>query len=272
MGCYLLFRFLINETNPSPTSRIPFGTFGVFFFLLDDDVTASPYCYCDGDEEQRAGEIIEITSSPEPEGVVDTTPTLVVGHFEGLETLLEIPPLPETPPAGPSLAPEEREQAPSVGLNLDPSQSSRRLDGGERGANSSKRSSTLSLEELEESDSKFKVGVESLEARLEGIKRKKQLQAFGASPFETAKGELVTSIGENSQFRVGLLLSLDVKCPLTGKREALEKTIEAILKCQGKPTDSLASLLDLKCDLEDPEKLETALRPYLGRLGRFFKK
>ena len=68
MGCYLLFRFLINETNPSPTSRIPFGTFGVFFFLLDDDVTASPYCYCDGDEEQRAGEIIEITSSPEPEG------------------------------------------------------------------------------------------------------------------------------------------------------------------------------------------------------------
>ena len=121
MGCYLLFRFLINETNPSPTSRIPFGTFGVFFFLLDDDVTASPYCYCDGDEEQRAGEIIEITSSPEPEGVVDTTPTLVVGHFEGLETLLEIPPLPETPPAGPSLALEEREQAPSVGLNLDPS-------------------------------------------------------------------------------------------------------------------------------------------------------
>ena len=125
---------------------------------------------------------------------------------------------------------------------------------------------------MEESDSKFTVGVESLEALLEGIKRKKQLQAFGASPFETAKAELVTSIGENSQFRVGLLLSLDVKCPLTGKREALEKTIEAILKCQGKPTDSLASLLDLKCDLEDPEKLETALRPYLGRLGRFFKK
>ena len=42
------------------------------------------------------------------------------------------------PPAGPSLAPEpeEREQAPTVGLNLDPSQSSRRLDGGEQEGNS----------------------------------------------------------------------------------------------------------------------------------------
>eukprot|EP00494_Astrolonche_serrata_P007280 UN07309 len=39
MGCYLLFRFLINETNPSPTSRIPFGTFGVFFSFW---MTTSP--------------------------------------------------------------------------------------------------------------------------------------------------------------------------------------------------------------------------------------
>jgi hypothetical protein len=131
----LFFLFLCGfrknkKRNPIGKGLMAFGGILGVFFRLDDD--ASPYSYCDGDKEQRAGEIIEIPSSPEPEG---TTPRMVVGHFESLGLLLEIPPLPETPPAGPSLAPEpeEREQAPSVGLNLDPSQSSRRLDGGERG-------------------------------------------------------------------------------------------------------------------------------------------
>jgi len=196
------------------------GILGVFF-RLDDD--ASPYSCCDGDKEESAGEIIEIPSSPEPEG---TTPRMVVGHFESLGLLLEIPPLPETPPAGPSLAPEpeEREQAPSVGLNLDPSQSSRRLDGGERGGNSSKRCLRV---EMEESDRRWKVARQSAEASFEGNRRAELLQALEASPFETAKAELVTGIGANSEFRLALIRSLFVS-PLTGQRGALENTIEAI--------------------------------------------
>lgn len=187
--------------------------------------------------------------------------------FEGLEPLLEVPSFQETPPAGPSLDPEEREQAPSVGLNLDPSQSSRRLDGGERGGNSSKRSFTSFLAYLNESASRWKARGEFLEARLEGKKREKELQALKAYPFETAKAELVTAIGNNSKFRVALL-SLHLKNPLlaigaTGKLQALSNTIGDILKSQGKDIKSLKDLLDLKCDLEDPKKGETALRPFL---------
>jgi hypothetical protein len=56
-------------------------------------------------------------------------------YFESLEPLVKIPTLPEMSPAGPSCGPEpeKKEQAPSVGLTLEPSQSSRRLDGGEQG-------------------------------------------------------------------------------------------------------------------------------------------
>jgi hypothetical protein len=266
---FLFFLFLCGfrkneKRNPIGKGLMAFGGILGVFFRLDDD--ASPYSYCDGDKEQRAGEIIEITSSPEPEG---TTPRMVVGHFESLGLLLEIPPLPETPPAGPSLAPEpeEREQAPSVGLNLDPSQSSRRLDGGERGGNSSKRCLRV---EMEESDRRWKVARQSAEASFEGNRRAELLQALEASPFETAKAELVTGIGANSEFWLALIRSLYVS-PLTGQRGALEKTIEAILQCQGKPTNSLSSFLDLKCDLEHPEKMKTALRPYLERLGRVYK-
>jgi hypothetical protein len=56
-------------------------------------------------------------------------------YFKNLEPLMKIPTLPEMSPAGPSCGPkpEKKEQAPSVGLTLEPSQSSRRLDGGEQG-------------------------------------------------------------------------------------------------------------------------------------------
>ena len=158
-------------------------------------------------------------------------------------------------------------QTPSVGLNLDPSQSSRRLDGGEREGDSSKRCSCV---EMEESDRRWKLAKQSAEASFAENKRADLLQALEASPFETAKAELVTGIGANSEFRLALIRSLYVS-PLTGKRGALEKTIEAILQCQGKPTNSLGSFLDLKCDLEHPEKIKTALRPYLGRVGRVYK-
>jgi len=223
---FLFFWFLCGfrknkKRNPIGKGLMAFGGILGVFFRLDDD--ASPYSCCDGDKEESAGEIIEIPSSPEPEG---TTPRMVVGHFESLGLLLEIPPLPETPPAGPSLAPEpeEREQAPSVGLNLDPSQSSRRLDGGERGGNSSKRCLRV---EMEESDRRWKVARQSAEASFEGNRRAELLQALEASPFETAKAELVTGIGANSEFRLALIRSLFVS-PLTGQRGALENTIEAI--------------------------------------------
>jgi len=223
---FLFFWFLCGfrknkKRNPIGKGLMAFGGILGVFFRLDDD--ASPYSCCDGDKEESAREIIEIPSSPEPEG---TTPRMVVGHFESLGLLLEIPPLPETPPAGPSLAPEpeEREQAPSVGLNLDPSQSSRRLDGGERGGNSSKRCLRV---EMEESDRRWKVARQSAEASFEGNRRAELLQALEASPFETAKAELVTGIGANSEFRLALIRSLFVS-PLTGQRGALENTIEAI--------------------------------------------
>ena len=262
---YLFFPFWFPEKQKEKSNREGANGFcwhGIlgFFLSLDDD-----YSYCAGEKEQRAGEIIEITSSPEPEG---TSPRMV-GHFESLGILLEIPPLPETPPAGPSLAPEpeEREQAPSVGLNLDPSQSSRRLDGGERGGNSSKRGLRV---EMEESDRRWKVARQSAEASFEGNKRAALLQVLEASPFETAKPELVTGIGENLEFRLALIRALYVS-PLTGQRGVLEKTIEAILQCQGKPLDSLSSFLDLKLDLEHPAKIKTALSPYLKRYGRVYK-
>ena len=251
------------KRNPIGKGLMAFGGILGVFFRLDDGAA-----FCDGDKEESAGEIIEIPSSPEPEGE-GTSPRMVVGHFESMGLLLDISPLPETPPAGPSLAPEpeEREQAPSVGLNLDPSQSSRRLDGGERGGNSSKRCLRV---EMEESDRRWKVARQSAEASFEGNRRAALLQALEASPFETAKAELVTGIGGNFYFRIALINSLFVS-PLTGQRGALEKTIEAILQCQGKPTNSLSSFLDLKCDLEHPESRKTALSPYLKRFRRVYK-
>lgn len=261
---FLFFWFFRKNKKRNPIGKGLMALGGILsvFFCLNDGA----YSYCDDDKEQRAGEIIEITSSPEPEG---TTPHMGEEEFPDLQSLVEIPPLPETPTAGPSLAPEpeEREQAPSVGLNLDPSQSSRRLDGGERGGNSSKRCLRV---EMEESDKRWKVAKLSAEASFEVNRRAKLLQALEASPFETAKAELVTGIGANFQFRLALIESLYVS-PLTGQREALENTIEDILQCQGKPTNSLSSFLDLKCDLEHPEKRKTALRPYLERLGRVSK-
>lgn len=258
---FCLFGFR-KKRNPIGKGLMAFGGILGVFFRLDDGAA-----FCDGDKEESAGEIIEIPSSPEPEGE-GTSPRMVV-HFESLGRLLDIPPLPETPPAGPSLAPEpeEREQAPSVGLNLDPSQSSRRLDGGERGGNSSKRCLRV---EMEESDRRWKVARQSAEASFEGNRRAALLQALEASPFETAKAELVTGIGGNSAFRIALINSLFVS-PLTGQRGALENTIEAILQCQGKPTNSLSSFLDLKCDLEHPESRKAALSPYLKRFRRVYK-
>jgi hypothetical protein len=66
--------------------------------------------------------------------------------FESLEPLVKIPTLPEMSPTGPSCGPEpeKKEQAPSIGLTLEPSQSSRWLDGGEQGGNSSKMIKTQS--------------------------------------------------------------------------------------------------------------------------------
>jgi hypothetical protein len=67
--CFCFFQLFLQNTHPS---RIPFGTCGVFFFFffffMDDHVS-----FCNDDEEERGREIIEIPSSPEPEGVGDTT-------------------------------------------------------------------------------------------------------------------------------------------------------------------------------------------------------
>ena len=86
------------KRNPIGIGLMAFGgILGVFFFL-DDHVS-----FCNDDEEERGREIIEIPSSPEPEG---TTPPVVEEHFANLGPLMDIPPLTESPPAGPSLAPE----------------------------------------------------------------------------------------------------------------------------------------------------------------------
>ena len=55
--------------------------------------------------------------------------------------------------------------------------------------------------------------------------------------------------------------------------------IEAILQCQGKPTNFLSSFLDLECDLESfqksdldhPEKRKTALSPYVELSEMIYK-
>jgi hypothetical protein len=206
------------------------------------------------------GEVIEISSSPEPEGVVDTT--LEAGIFDGLEPLLldyesEVP---ETTPAGPSGNIEARGQAK---MDADPSQSRRELDGAERGANSSK--SKRSLEEMDEKFKRWIAKGEAFEVQKEEKKRKIQLEALSAYPVDAAKAELITKIINNSFFR-GKLLSLGFHNPFLtgqGKQEALEKTIDAILRSRGKSAGSLSDLLDFQCDLEDPKRREAALRPYL---------
>jgi hypothetical protein len=56
-------------------------------------------------------------------------------YFENLWSLVKIPALPEMSPACPSCGPkpEKREQAPFVGLTIEPSQSSRRLNDDKQG-------------------------------------------------------------------------------------------------------------------------------------------
>jgi hypothetical protein len=192
-------------------------------------------------------------------------------EFAGLEPFQEIPPLPETPPAGPSLAPEpeERGQAPSVGLNLDPSQSSCRLDGGEEGGNSSKSQKTPSCSYNEAWFQNH--ALEQKKKAYSQLLEKEYPSSVDGDGDLKLKAVMRDIADTNSDLHTKLLLRFGRNAPMrcgpkfnggTTYYEDFALRIKQIMQSEGKNTRSLSDLVNLKYDLGDAKKREKILDSY----------